>query len=65
MSIEGGTAPSLMAEESQRGCRVTVMVKEGTLLAPAATGWKPESTPPDKGWHGAVNEDCVTVWFLG
>jgi hypothetical protein len=41
------------------------MVKEGTLVAPAATGWKPESTPPDMGWHGAVNDDCVTVWFFG
>jgi len=29
------------------------------------TGWKPESTPPDMGWHGAANVDCVTVWFLG
>ena len=43
----------------------TVTVKEGTFVAFAATGWKPESTPPDMGSHGAVNVDCVTVWFLG
>lgn len=35
------------------------------MVALAATGWKPESTPPDMGWHGAGNVDCVTVWFLG
>ena len=35
------------------------------MVALAATGWKPESTPPDMGWHGAANVDCVTVWFLG
>jgi len=43
----------------------TVTENEGTLEAFAVTGWKPESTPPDMGWHGAANDDCVTVWFLG
>jgi len=43
----------------------TVTENEGTLDAFAATGWKPESTPPDMAWHGAANVDCVTVWFLG
>jgi len=31
----------------------------------AATGWKPELTPPASGWHGAAKDDCVTVWFFG
>ena len=44
---------------------LTVIVKEGTLDALAVTGWKLESAPPDMGWHGAANVDCVTVWFLG
>jgi len=37
----------------------------GTFVALAATGWKLESIPPAMGLHGAVNVDCVTVWFLG
>ena len=43
----------------------TVIENEGTLLALVATGWKPESAPPDMAWHGAANVDCVTVWFFG
>ena len=43
----------------------TVTLNAGTLAALAVTGWKLESAPPDKGWHGAANDDCVTVWFLG
>jgi hypothetical protein len=43
----------------------TVIENEGTLVALAVTGWKLESAPPDMGWHGAGNVDCVTVWFLG
>jgi len=44
---------------------LTVTVKEGTCVALAETGWKPESTPFASGWHGAVKDDCVTVWFFG
>ncbi len=43
----------------------TVTEYEGTLVALAVVGLKPESAPPDMGEHGAANVDCVTVWFLG
>lgn len=53
-------------QKNQAGCvLLTVIENEGTLLALAVTGWKLESAPPDMGWHGAANVDCVTVWFLG
>ena len=38
---------------------------EGTEVALAATGWNPESMPPDIGSQGAGKVDCVTVWFFG
>lgn len=60
------TAYPVCLQKNQRGVVLfTVIENEGTLVALAATGWKLESTPPDKGWHGAANDDCVTVWFLG
>lgn len=43
----------------------TVSEKEGTVVALAETGRKPESMPLARGWHGAAKDDCVTVWFLG
>jgi hypothetical protein len=53
-------------QKNQAGCVLfTVSEYEGTLVALAVTGWKSESVPPDMGWHGAANVDCVTVWFLG
>ena len=42
-----------------------MIVIDGTVVALAATGMKPESMPPDMGAQGAANVDCVTVWFLG
>ena len=44
---------------------LTVMENEGTEVALAATGWKPESIPLASGSHGAAKDDCVTVWFFG
>jgi hypothetical protein len=44
---------------------LTVIENEGTCVALAATGWKPESAPLASGWHGAAKDDCVTVWFFG
>jgi hypothetical protein len=53
-------------QKNQRGVvAFTVIENWGTFDALAATGWKLESIPPAKGSHGAVNDDCVTVWFLG
>lgn len=44
---------------------MTVTENEGAVVAPAATGWKPESIPDARGWQGAAKDDCVTVWFFG
>ena len=43
----------------------TGTTKDGTWVALAATGWKPELRPPAMGWQGAPNDVWVTVWFLG
>jgi len=53
-------------QKNQSGV-VTLTITEnwGTLVALAATGWKPESTPPAMGWQGAGKVDWVTVWFFG
>jgi len=39
---------------------LTVILHCGSWVAPAATAWKPESTPPDSFVHGAAKLDCVT-----
>lgn len=44
---------------------LTVSENEGTCVALAVTGWKPESAPVASGWHGAAKDDCETVWFFG
>ena len=60
------TAYLVCLQKNQRGVvALTVTENEGTFVALALTGWKLESIPPDMDWHGAVNVDCVTVWFLG
>ena len=48
---------------------LTVIVHCWNWVAPAATGWKPESTPREpsglvKFAHGAAKVDWVTVWFF-
>ena len=41
---------------------MTVKDHDGTVAAPAATAWKPESMPPvERLAHGEAKEDWVTV----
>ena len=43
---------------------MTVTFQTGKSVALAATGWKPESTPPAIAKQGAAKVDWVTVWFF-
>jgi len=54
------------AQKNQSGAVALsmVMLHAGKLVAPAATGLKPELTPLFKKVQGAANEDSVTEWFL-
>jgi hypothetical protein len=44
---------------------VTFHVGAFATVTPAGTEMKPESKPPDSGWHGLAKDDCVTLWFPG
>jgi hypothetical protein len=56
-------------QKNQRGLVTLsiVILQDGNCVAPAATGWNPESMPclgVVMSVHGSAKVDCVTVWFF-